>query len=605
MKKRTWWLVGGGSGAAAIGVAALVLNRKKTPSTETTAAGSGTSSTGSGSNGTSLGLTNTATTTASGNGSSSSAGSSSTSATATSTGGYTITVGWTKTKPLGVASDTATITVSPALGSGETLTGYATGTDLAGQVVIGTIGAGHSTLVYHTQGGPGSSATVWGVITKNGSVVATSAQSTATWLSSSGTAVTLPGYPSPYGTNPSAPSKSCPSGYAPDFISGYGWSCNETVAEQQKIFQSFLAGLPSTGAGITLNGVTPVSGMTQSQEVALVQAYLQKKYGGNYITITKNGVATVEPVTRAASLGQLPNPSIGASTTAGVNTESYGQATALADRYAAQYHISYQVYYSAQKGFAVIPEGETPPSQESVLYSTATGATSTGQAMANSNASDYQTGQYAVNAAQVNAQAVQGFVAVNTAFPDATAGLSGDYTGYVRVPLANGSFSYIYVHNGAYDSFNSAGQPITLHIASSQSTSAATVQGSTATNTSTTATATPTTSVSSSGSTSSGSTTSTTATTSAPTLVSTSLVYLYNENSCLYTYRKIGHYSNGTTQDLGTVTLQQGTCANKPTVKYTYRKYLYNVNSTYYTYAIMAVYTNGTQEQVGTVTVKQ
>ncbi|MHB1610985.1 MAG: hypothetical protein ACYCT0_04745, partial [Sulfobacillus sp.] len=298
----------------------------------------------------------------------------------------------------------------------------------------------------------------------------------------------------------------------------------------------------------------------------------------------------------------LPNPGFSASTLSGVNANTYGQATALAQQYAAQYHVAYQVYYSAAQGFAVIPEGETPPSAESAVYSTVSGATATGQAIANGNTSDYQAGQSTVTASQEQAQAVSTFVALNNAFPAATANLPADYTGFVHVPLGNGNFSDIYVRDGAYDSANAEGQSITLHIAGTQTSSSGSTASSTATAASTSGSATASAAASSTSTSAPGPSTQQT---TAPTLVSTSLEYLYNENSCLYTYRKIGHYSNGTTQDLGTVTMQQGTCADKPTVSYTYRKYLYNENSCYYTYAIMAVYTNGTQERVGTVTVKQ
>lgn len=92
---------------------------------------------------------------------------------------------------------------------------------------------------------------------------------------------------------------------------------------------------------------------------------------------------------------------------------------------------------------------------------------------------------------------------------------------------------------------------------------------------------------------------------SGPTLVSKSEVYLSNVNSCLYNYQVIGHYSNGTTKVLGTITRQEGDCANQPTVKYTFRRYASNVDSTYYTYDVIAVYTNGTEKQIGTVVVKK
>jgi hypothetical protein len=90
-----------------------------------------------------------------------------------------------------------------------------------------------------------------------------------------------------------------------------------------------------------------------------------------------------------------------------------------------------------------------------------------------------------------------------------------------------------------------------------------------------------------------------------PHIVGYRYQYLSNTNSCLYHYEKIAIYSNGTEQDVGTVTRQQGICTNTPTVQYTYRKYLSNTNSCYYHYAVIAVYTNGQQQQIGTVTVKQ
>lgn len=72
-----------------------------------------------------------------------------------------------------------------------------------------------------------------------------------------------------------------------------------------------------------------------------------------------------------------------------------------------------------------------------------------------------------------------------------------------------------------------------------------------------------------SGSTSNGGGTSTNSSPgpSAPTLVYTSLQYRYNHNGCIFYFYKIGHYSNGTTKNLGTVTQDRctGTTATSGT----------------------------------------
>lgn len=439
--------------------------------------------------------------------------------------------------------------------------------------------------------------------TSRGSTVSTTSAAASGSPAGSSTTQTTTTCQSPYGCDQAAgPTKACASGFASVYTAGYGWGCQETAAGYQAAFHQFLTQLGPDG--VTVSGAPMLPGGSLATEAQAIATYLQSKYGTTYDVLPqKNGSVLVTTPARAAATLQLPNPAFSASTLSGVNANTYGQATALAAQYASQYHVPYRVYYSAQTGFAVIPDGETPPSGTTVLYSTTSGATAEGQAIAQANSSDYQSGQGTVTTTQEESQAVSGFVAINNAFPAATANLPADYTGFVHVSLGNGSFSDIYVQDGAYSSVDAQGQSITLHIAGTH----------TSTSSTTTAAATTTTSASSTNSNGSASAT-TTASTSAPgpstqttepTLVSTSLEYLYNENSCLYTYRKIGHYSNGATQDLGTVTLQQGSCADKPTVSYTYRKYLYNVNSCYYTYAIMAVYTNGTQERVGTVTVKQ
>lgn len=370
----------------------------------------------------------------------------------------------------------------------------------------------------NTSGGSASNGTGTGSASTSGSTSgsssgtgsATSSSGSGSATSSSGTGASAPGASgtSPYGNNPSAPSKPCPKGYAPKYVKGYGWTCAETTAEEQKNFQTSLGQIGKAGISISATGTTPVSGMTPEQQAKTTQAYLQKKYGGNYVIVKQNGSYLITPASRAASLDQLPNPAISADPTQPtINASELQSAIADAKTNATQYHVHYTVYKQpfTVKGqttyqYVVLPEGESVPTGSTALYSTSSGTTSAGRQLLGTNVAATTTG-------------------------------------------TSGS----------------------------------------ATSTSKTATSSP--------------------GPSTPKLVSTSLKYLYNENSCLFTYEKIGHYSDGSTRNLGKVTQQQGNCASKPTVKYTYRHYLYNANG-YYHYAIMAVYTNGKTEQIGTVTTK-
>lgn len=91
---------------------------------------------------------------------------------------------------------------------------------------------------------------------------------------------------------------------------------------------------------------------------------------------------------------------------------------------------------------------------------------------------------------------------------------------------------------------------------------------------------------------------------SGPKLVRIELQFQYNHYSCLYFYKKVGVYSNGTTKTLGMVAKQQNRCQGLPPIKYVYLRYLSNKQSVYYTYAVMAVFQNGSQKQVATYTHK-
>lgn len=225
------------------------------------------------------------------------------------------------------------------------------------------------------------------VLTRKSNTSATTTNTSGgTSLGLSGTSSTsgTPSGQSPYGTNPSAPSKSCPSGYSPKYVKGYGWSCVETVAQEQTNYQKMLSQLPSQGVDFSTTGTTPVNGLTPAQEAAQTQSYLEKKYGGTYVVLQQNGRYLVTPASRAASLDQLPNPTISSSPSlSSANASALNQAIADAQKYNSQYSTHYTVYRSPSGSsgyqYDVLPVGQSIPSGSTLLYSTSSGSTSAAQ----------------------------------------------------------------------------------------------------------------------------------------------------------------------------------------------------------------------------------
>lgn len=85
--------------------------------------------------------------------------------------------------------------------------------------------------------------------------------------------------------------------------------------------------------------------------------------------------------------------------------------------------------------------------------------------------------------------------------------------------------------------------------------------------------------------------------------------YLYfDAATCLYHFEVIGHYSDGTTRDLGTITKAKAGCkppakkaaSPKVTLKYSYAHYLsFDAKTCLYTFQKMGVYSDGTTRAIG------
>lgn len=214
---------------------------------------------------------------------------------------------------------------------------------------------------------------------------------------------------SPYGCDQAAgPTKSCPSGYAPQFVAGVGWTCAETLAQEQHNFQKLLDSLPEQGGGFSGNAEY-VPGQTVLQSAQAAQAFLEAKYGQSYVILQQNGGYLVTPEARAAALNQLPTPEISGSSVPGVNASELNQAIADAQSSGQHYTTAYAVYYNGTDYF-VVPHGGTPPSGAQLVYSTASGTTSAGQAI--------------LNAATGYAQATSNTGAVNTSSTTSSSGTS-------------------------------------------------------------------------------------------------------------------------------------------------------------------------------------
>lgn len=396
MDKHVWWWIGGGSLAAAGVVGAYWLTRR--PKT----AGSTASSSSTGSRTTTAAAVSQRTTMSPSASSTATVSHSTQSASLpTQTQTSIMRLQWANAAPQGVSTDTVSLTLNQPLATDQRVTLYAAGTDLAGIVPVGTLSPGHQHLTYTVKGGPGSAVTVWAVLTQNGRVVTQTGRITAVWRTSSGATTTLPGYPSPYGTNPQKVPSNCPSGYDPIYTPGYGWTCAETPATAVANLKSAFASANNLGITLSSSGVT-VAGLTPYQQAQLAAATLGAKYGQTYHVYYQNGSYVVTTLTRAAQLVHE-----GASNLYTVN--SSGQpANNLTD-------------------LAISVAQSTPPTNtQSYTYHLYTQATA-----------------YNRNtAAQAQLAALKS--AITQQYPT----FPSTFSGYVRVNLGNGNFSDVYVQNG-------------------------------------------------------------------------------------------------------------------------------------------------------------
>lgn len=312
MNRKDWFYVGGGTAvsAALVGGAALVRRRKVSAQTASGASAGGTSAASTPASGGS---------TAAGQGNTSSPANSSSGSSAKTQGsgaathpgiGGSVTIQWQKKKPRGTSEDIATAQAPKTLVAGETLNIVAEGTDLSGVTVVASAHAGHKTAVWHAKGGPGNSVTAWAELVQNGKMVSQSRKVTATWETSSGKTASVPGQ-SPRGNSASGPSTPCPSEYTAQLVPGYGWTCNETLAQKEKNRAKVVA---QTGAG----GST-IGGIDQSQAASYRQLF-EQKYGGTYVIQKTNSGYSILP---QAAL--ITHPS--ASSTLSATTNRLVQAT--------------------------------------------------------------------------------------------------------------------------------------------------------------------------------------------------------------------------------------------------------------------------------------
>lgn len=174
---------------------------------------------------------------------------------------------------------------------------------------------------------------------------------------------------SPYGTDPTGPSTSCPVGSTPVYQPGYGWYCQESPAQYTKNFEQFLSILGPDGVSIALNGNTPIPGMSPRQEAVLIKEHLQKTFGGTYNIIyqpTATGAnLVIVPPDLAARDGLMPDPAVtGFTTDPTADQQSVNEAVAWAVRYSAHFHWTYHIVREewtvdgiAYVQYDVLPEG--------------------------------------------------------------------------------------------------------------------------------------------------------------------------------------------------------------------------------------------------------
>ncbi|PSR20076.1 MAG: hypothetical protein C7B45_16625 [Sulfobacillus acidophilus] len=148
---------------------------------------------------------------------------------------------------------------------------------------------------------------------------------------------------SPYGTNP-ATAPTCPVGYTPRYVDGYGWVCAETPADTDATFQQFLQTLGPLGVTMPASGLIPT--LSVSAQITAIIRYLEQHYHAHYVVIPiDHDLLSIVSVARAAAEGLLPSPEIsGIGTDAALNAQAEAQARGLAAQYARQYQWPYHVY---------------------------------------------------------------------------------------------------------------------------------------------------------------------------------------------------------------------------------------------------------------------
>jgi hypothetical protein len=151
-----------------------------------------------------------------------------------------------------------------------------------------------------------------------GSSSATASGTSGTTSSTAGT--TSQSCASPYGCNQQTP-PTCPSGYTPAWVAGYGWTCQETPQAVAQSQEQAMQQLPQQGGTF--------SGAAALQSAQLAASILAQKYGQPYNIYAVGGTYYVQPANQPNYLIENPqyggqvgsaNPPPGAGTTAATTT---------------------------------------------------------------------------------------------------------------------------------------------------------------------------------------------------------------------------------------------------------------------------------------------
>jgi len=104
---------------------------------------------------------------------------------------------------------------------------------------------------------------------------------------------------SPFGSTPQAPSASCPAGFTPTYVDGYGWTCKE---QQTAALQVQAAA--SSSANTAQDGYS-VSGYHARRDALALQQSLSAQYGGSWSVYLQNGSYSILPSSRVAYLRSI------------------------------------------------------------------------------------------------------------------------------------------------------------------------------------------------------------------------------------------------------------------------------------------------------------